>query len=85
MAQTSDSPTDPDQGGPDQIQPALDEERVASRAAQPTGEEQRAGSDDPEAQAEAILADSEQRIIEQAEDPEGSGERRTSDEATEPL
>ncbi len=74
-----------DHGTDETIEPALDEERVAARAARPTTEEQRAGSDDPEAQAEAILADSEQRIIEQAEDPEGSGERRTSDEATEPL
>lgn len=68
-----------------ELRPALDDERVASRAAQPTGEEQEAGSDDPEAQARAILADSEERMIEQAENPEDSGERRTSDEATSPI
>ena len=68
-----------------EISPVLDDHRVASRAARLTAEEKWAGSEDPEAQARAILADSEERIIEQAEDPEGTGERRTSDEATEPL
>lgn len=81
---TTASETGPD-ATDEPIDPALDEERVASRAAHPTTEEERAGSDDPEAQAWAILEDSEERMAEQAEDPQGSVERRTSDEATEPL
>jgi hypothetical protein len=44
-----------------------DEERVASRG-QLLPEEQAAGSDDPQAQAEAILADSDARVA----DPEGT-------------
>lgn len=64
--------------------PAPDEERVATRAGALTTEEQEAGSDDPEAQARAILTESEERVLEQADDPEDI-ERRTSDEATEPI
>ncbi|MEZ5408019.1 MAG: hypothetical protein R2761_08345 [Acidimicrobiales bacterium] len=60
------------------------EERVATRAGGLTPEEQEAGSDDPEAQARAILAESEDRIAEQAAEPDDV-ERRTSDEATEPT
>jgi len=67
----------------DQI-PEPAEERVATRAGGLTPEEQEAGSDDPEAQARAILAESEERIAEQADDPDDV-ERRTSDEATGPL
>ncbi len=59
------------------------EELVATRAGALTAEEREAGSDDPEAQARAILAESEERIAQQAEDPDDV-ERRTSDEATEP-
>lgn len=60
------------------------EERVATRAGALTTEERQAGSDDPAAQARAILSESEERIAEQADDPDDV-ERRTSDEATEPL
>ena len=42
-------------------------ERIASRAAL-LDEEVAAGSDDPQAQAEAVLADSDERV----EDPEGT-------------
>lgn len=64
-------------------EPRPDEDLVATRAGALTTDEQEAGSDDPEAQARAILADSEARIAEQADDPDDV-ERRTSDEATEP-
>ncbi len=83
MTQGSDT-NDDDTGADAELRPELDDDRVASRAAQPTGEEQRAGSDDPEAQARAILTESEERVLEQADDPEDI-ERRTSDEATEPI
>lgn len=85
-SETHDNANDDDSSGADaELTPALDDDRVASRAAGLTAEEKQAGSDDPEAQARAILADSEDRMIEQSENPEDSGERRTSDEATEPL
>ncbi len=42
--------------------------RVERRAADLHPEEERAGSDDPQAQAEAILAESDERT----DDPEGS-------------
>lgn len=44
-----------------------DDERIAGRS-ELLPEEQRAGSDDPEAQAEAILEESDERV----EDPEGT-------------
>jgi hypothetical protein len=47
-----------------------DEDRVTGRQ-QLLPEEQAAGSDDPAAQAQAILADSDERT----EDPEGTVER----------
>ncbi len=51
-------------------------------------EEQVVGSDDPQAQAEAILADSEARVAEQAADVKGASPQtgpRTSAQATDPL
>ncbi len=48
----------------EQTQPSADEpaaERVRQRARELNPEELAAGSDDPEAQAEAILADSDER------------------------
>ena len=51
-------------------------------------EEQVVGSDDRQAQAEAIIADSETRVREQAADVRGASlqtEPRTSDQATDPL
>jgi hypothetical protein len=47
-------------------------------------EEESVGSDDPEAQAAAVLSDSDERFAEQAIAPRSSGERRTSDDATPP-
>jgi hypothetical protein len=44
-----------------------DDERIAGRS-ELLPEEQQAGSDDPEAQAEAILEDSDERV----DDPEGT-------------
>lgn len=64
----TDQPTDqssPDDSGPDA-------EHVASRA-ELLPEEQEAGSADPQAQAEAILADSQERT----EDPEGTRDEST--------
>jgi len=49
-----------------------DEERVAERA-ELLPEEQRAGSDDPHEQAEAILAESDERT----DDPEGTRREST--------
>jgi len=51
-------------------------------------EEQVVGSDDPQAQAKAILADSEARVAEQAADVQGASSQtgpRTSAQATDPL
>ncbi len=64
--------------------PEPHEQRVSTRAGGLTSEEREAGSDDPAAQARAILTDSEARMAEQADDPDDV-ERRTSDEATEPM
>ena len=52
---------------PDDKRPDEDDPRVETRA-ELLPEEQEAGSDDPEAQAEAILADSDRRT----EDPSGT-------------
>ncbi len=85
MTKQTDSHSDNgDDNGNDNETPAPDEGRVATRAGGLTSEEREAGSDDPEAQARAILAESEERVLEQAGDPEDI-ERRTSDEATEPI
>ncbi len=53
-----------------------DRERVETRA-DLLPEEKTAGSEDPEAQAEAILADSDERT----DDPEGTGESTTPTQA----
>lgn len=62
----------------------LDADDAVARRADLLPEEKAAGSDDPEAQAEAILAESEERIVTRG-DPSGSAvERRTSEDATPP-
>jgi hypothetical protein len=61
--------------------PTPDEERVASRS-NLLPEEKVAGSDDPEAQAEAILAESEERAADRDAAPSTHLEHRTSDEVT---
>ena len=52
---------------------------------EPLPEEKAAGTDDPEAQAEAILEESEQRIAGRESAPSSHVEHRTSDEATPPA
>jgi hypothetical protein len=59
-----------------------DEERVRSRA-ELLPEERNAGSDDPRAQAEAVLADSDERTEVPNAAPDTVLERRSSDEAAE--
>jgi hypothetical protein len=59
------------------------DDRVASRASL-LPEEIAAGSADPEAQAEAILADSDKRSSDLSATQDSLAEHRTSDEATEP-
>ena len=61
-----------------------DDERV-SRRAELLAEEKAAGSDDPQAQAESILADSDERIASRDAAPDTHLERRTSNEATPPA
>jgi hypothetical protein len=62
--------------------PTPDEERVVSRS-ELLPEEKAAGSDDPEAQAEAILAESDERSLDRDASPSTHLEHRTSDEVTE--
>ncbi|BCL13551.1 MULTISPECIES: hypothetical protein [Micromonospora] len=57
-----------------------DQDRVASRAHHLLPEERAAGSDDPEAQAEAILAESDLREADRNAAPDTVLERRTSDQ-----
>lgn len=65
-------------------EPSVDEERVDTRA-ELLPEEQRAGSDDPEAQAEAILEDSEARTLDRDASPGTHLEHRTSEDVTPPV
>jgi hypothetical protein len=63
------------------IRPAMTEEtydRVGQRAADLLPEEQVTGSDDPQAQAEAILADSDAREADLEAAPDSFLEHRTS-------
>jgi len=70
---------EPTPTGPDQSTPAPDV--VDERAGELTAEEKRAGVDDPEALAEAVLADSEARTL----DREATArEHRTSEDTVEP-
>ncbi|MEY2403462.1 MAG: hypothetical protein QOD38_1013 [Acidimicrobiaceae bacterium] len=52
---------------------------------EPPPEEKAAGSEDPEAQAEAILDESEQRTASRESAPSSRVEHRTSDESTPPA
>jgi len=61
-----------------------DQERVRHRADELLPEERVAGSDDPQAQAAAILADSDEREYDPQAAPDTVLERRTSAEATDP-
>jgi len=64
---------------------AKDQERAESRAEHLLPEEVAAGSDDPQAQADAILADSDLREADQNAAPDTVLERRTSEEAAAPI
>lgn len=68
---------------PDQ-EPTIDHDRVSTRS-ELSAEEKAAGSDDPQAQAEAILAESEERIVAPDSAPGANVEHRTSEETTPPL
>jgi hypothetical protein len=58
-------------------------DRVVERATL-LAEERQAGSDDPVAQAAAILADSDAREVERERHPMSSGERRHSEDLVDP-
>ena len=62
--------------------PDLDDQRAADRA-ELLPEEQAAGSEDPRAQAEAILEESDERSASRDAAPDSRVEHRTSDEVTE--
>ncbi|GAA1544902.1 hypothetical protein GCM10009827_076020 [Dactylosporangium maewongense] len=59
----------------------IDDDRVSQRAEDLLPEELAAGSDDPKAQAEALLADSEDREHYRETAPDLRIDHRTSDEA----
>ncbi|GIF98593.1 hypothetical protein [Catellatospora citrea] len=61
----------------------MDEDRTTSRAEKLLPEELAVGSDDPQAQAEAILAESDIRTLRAERGPDLYTERRTSQEAAE--
>ena len=58
--------------GPPADRSTTDAERTAERADELTPEERAAGSDDPEAQAAAVLADSDDRQRDRSEAADGS-------------
>ncbi|MET0729376.1 MAG: hypothetical protein ABWZ76_13865 [Acidimicrobiales bacterium] len=62
---------------------AVDAERTASRA-ELLPEEKVVGSEDPDAQAEAILAESDERTESRTAAPSTHLEHRTSEDATPP-
>jgi hypothetical protein len=61
-----------------------DPDRVETRA-ELLPEEEQAGSDDPEAQAAAVLEDSEARTLDREAAPGSIVERRTSEETVDPT
>lgn len=65
------------------VQEPADDERVGDRA-ELLPEEQQAGSDDPEAQAEAILEESDERTFDRDAAPSTHLEHRTSEDTTPP-
>jgi hypothetical protein len=62
----------------------VDESRAAGRA-ELLPEEEAVGSDDPEAQARAILAESDERQADRDAAPSTHLEHRSSEEATPPV
>jgi hypothetical protein len=63
----------------------VDERLVARRAEELTTDEKAAGSDRPEAQARAILEDSEARAADRNAAPGSVVEQRRSEDTVEPL
>ncbi|WP_432836227.1 hypothetical protein [Dactylosporangium sp. CA-092794] len=59
----------------------IDDDRIRARAAEPLPEERAAGSDDWQAQAEAVLHDSDDREDYRETTPDLRIEHRTADEA----
>jgi hypothetical protein len=62
----------------------MSDERIEHRAADLLPEERTVGSDDPQAQAAAILADSDLREADQQAAPDSFLERRTSAQTVNP-
>jgi hypothetical protein len=75
-------PTDPIDPTDGPVVPPADE-RVGSRA-DLLAEERAAGSDDPEAQARAVLADSEERTLHRGAAPDAVTEHRRSEDTVDP-
>ena len=61
------------------------DERVTSRARELLPEEQTEGSENPQAQAAAILEESDMRQADRSAAPSTHLEERTSEDATEPV
>lgn len=72
------APTSSDTPGPG-------DERIADRASELLPEERTAGSADPEAQAAAILEESDERSLDRDASPSTHLEHRTSEDTTEPV
>ena len=68
----------------DEQLPDPNAERVDARAARPLPEEERVGTDDAQAQAEAILAESDLRQDDRDAAPDASLEHRRSEDTVEP-
>lgn len=64
---------------------APDDRREQSRATSPLPEEEAAGIDDPDAQAAAIIEESDERQADREAAPGSVIEHRTSSEATPPT
>ena len=62
----------------------MPDDRAATRA-ELLPEEGAAGSDDPKAQAQQILAESDERAVDRDAAPTTNIEQRSSDEATPPV
>ena len=62
-----------------------DRDRVENRAEHLLPEERSAGSEDPEAQAAAILAESDRRTTDPTAAPDSFLERRTSEQTVTPA
>ncbi|GAB2596543.1 hypothetical protein Aab01nite_71840 [Paractinoplanes abujensis] len=63
----------------------MSDDRTEQRAAELLPEERAAGSADPRAQAEAILAESDEREADPGAAPDSFLERRRSDQTAEPT